>query len=195
MFVVYYIAVSASAGGLRDRLGERRPALATAGCTPAPKPTYEAAAMEEVRGGRCRRRRRRRPPCAGGAPRRSPTQSDGSYGICRFTGLTPVVCGGTAGVGGRGTRGCRASVVDGIVAGVGAVHRLHPAAHCAVHSCWRSSEGCGYMARVAFIMDPRLPAASACRAKVVHPHAHRFVAAACRRSWPPRPSRTNATAA
>ena len=78
-----------------------------------------------------------------------PDPSDGSYGLW-IPGLTPIVSGAleSAGV----AAWLQSLIVDGIVAGVGAVIGFIPQM-ILLFLMLSFLEGCGYMARVAFIMD------------------------------------------
>ncbi|WP_294440232.1 ferrous iron transporter B, partial [uncultured Slackia sp.] len=78
-----------------------------------------------------------------------PDPSDGSYGLW-IPGLTPIISGAleSAGV----AAWLQSLIVDGIVAGVGAVIGFIPQM-ILLFLMLSFLEGCGYMARVAFIMD------------------------------------------
>ena len=78
-----------------------------------------------------------------------PDPSDGSYGLW-IPGLTPIISGAleSAGV----AAWLQSLIVDGIIAGVGAVIGFIPQM-ILLFLMLSFLEGCGYMARVAFIMD------------------------------------------
>ena len=82
---------------------------------------------------------------------------------------------------------------DGIVAGVGAVLGFVPQM-LVLFLMLSILEDIGYMARVAFIMDPQSSASSASRARASS-RCWWAPAAACPASWRPAPSRMSATAA
>ena len=83
-------------------------------------------------------------------------------------------------------------IMDGIVAGVGAVLGFVPQM-LVLFFLLSILEDVGYMARVAFIMDRIFRTFRPVRQEL-HPHAGRLPAAACPVSWLPVPSRTSVTA-
>ena len=119
-----------------------------------------------------------------------PDPSDGSYGLW-IPGLGAVIGGALEAA--DVAPWLQSLVMDGIVAGVGAVIGFIPQM-IILFLLLALLEGCGYLARVAFIMDRVFRQLRACRARASSRCSSRR-AAACPPSRPRRPSRTRKTAA
>ena len=145
MFVVYYIAVTLGGGVVTDWAND---GISGDGWLYTGTEAYDAAvadweeqvAAAEEAGDEA---------LLAQLAEEEPDASDGSYGLW-IPGLTPIISGAleSAGV----AAWLQSLVVDGIVAGVGAVIGFIPQM-ILLFLMLSFLEGCGYMARVAFIMD------------------------------------------
>lgn len=132
MFFVYWLAVSVGGGIVTDWAND---GISGDGWLYTGGAAYEAAVEEWEE--------------SGADPETEPDASSGEYGLW-IPGLSPVVTNALESIG--ASDWVISLVVDGIIAGVGAVIGFIPQL-IILFILLAILEGCGYMARVAFIMD------------------------------------------